>query len=689
MLAHTAPPRIGAVVNVGSAHLGEFGSVETIAKAKAELVQALPAAADGGVAILNADDPLVAAMADLTTAAVVTVGRDPGAVIRAEDVTQDDADHAGFTLVTPEGSAAVALKVVGAHQVGNALTAAAVGRAVGMSVADIAAGLSSATASSKWRMQVTELAGGITLINDAYNANPHSMKAALRSLSTIGRGRRSWAVLGEMAELGPATNSAHDEIGRLVVRLGIERLIVVQGPGGATGQAVGGRTGARALHLGAHLEGSWGGESELVPAVEDAVDILEAELAEGDVVLVKGSRSAGLERVALRLIADLGTADTAATDGETRRPAEWQPVKTILVAAVVALAVSILFTPYLIKVFSKQGFGQEIREDGPEHHKKKRGTPTMGGAAIIIAMWVGFLVADGIEWITGGGGPTASAPAAAVSDHRDGPGRLPGRLHQDPQAAQPRAEQADEVPRPDLRGVDLRGRRAVLPQFRRPHPGLDIAVLHQGSGLLSRSAPIGFVVLAWLLVAAWSNAVNFTDGLDGLAAGSSVMVLGTYVAIGFFQFRNACWGELSPAAIPGCYDVRDPLDLAVVAAAALGGCIGFLWWNAHPARIMMGDTGSLALGGLIAGLSILTKTELLLVVIAGLFVVEMLSVVIQIAVFKTRHVRVFKMAPFHHHFELSGWAETTVMVRFWLLAAMSAALGLGLFYAEWLSLTGG
>ena len=153
-------------------------------------------------------------------------------------------------------------------------------------------------------MDVTELAGGITLINDAYNANPHSMKAALRSLSIIGRGRRSWAVLGEMAELGSETNSAHDEIGRLVVRLGIERLIVVQGPGGATGQAVGGRTGARALHLGAHLEGSWGGESELVRTVDDAVAILDAELAEGDVVLVKASRSAGLERVALRLIAD-------------------------------------------------------------------------------------------------------------------------------------------------------------------------------------------------------------------------------------------------------------------------------------------------------------------------------------------------------------------------------------------------
>ena len=308
MLAATAPPRIGAVLNVGSAHIGEFGSVQAIAKAKSELVQALPAAADGGVAILNADDPLVAAMAGVTKAEVVTVGRAQGALIRADDVTQDDADRARFTLITPEGTATVALSVVGAHQVGNALTAAAVGRAVGMSVDAVAAGLSAATASSRWRMQVTELAGGITLINDAYNANPHSMKAALRSLSIIGRGRRSWAVLGEMAELGEETNSAHDEIGRLVVRLGIERLIVVQGPGGATGLAVGGRTGARALHLGAHLEGSWGGESELVPTVTEALQILEAELAEGDVVLVKASRSAGLERVALRLIEDIGAA---------------------------------------------------------------------------------------------------------------------------------------------------------------------------------------------------------------------------------------------------------------------------------------------------------------------------------------------------------------------------------------------
>jgi UDP-N-acetylmuramoyl-tripeptide--D-alanyl-D-alanine ligase len=309
-LARVAPPRIGAVLNVGSAHIGEFGSVGAIAKAKSELVQALPPASDirgaGGVAILNADDPLVAAMAELTDAEVVMVGTTPGAMIRAADIDQDDAGRARFELVTPEGSAPVALRVVGAHQVGNALTAAAVGRAVGMSVEAVAAALSAAGPASRWRMEVTELAGGITLINDAYNANPHSTKAALHSLSTIGRGRRTWAVLGEMAELGAESTGAHDEIGRLVVRLGVDRLLVVAGPGAATGAAVGGRTAPRALHLGAHLEGSWGGESELVPDIDAAVTVLLEELEPGDVVLVKASRSVGLERFALRLIESVG-----------------------------------------------------------------------------------------------------------------------------------------------------------------------------------------------------------------------------------------------------------------------------------------------------------------------------------------------------------------------------------------------
>nr|WP_236007960.1 phospho-N-acetylmuramoyl-pentapeptide-transferase [Nakamurella leprariae] len=362
----------------------------------------------------------------------------------------------------------------------------------------------------------------------------------------------------------------------------------------------------------------------------------------------------------------------------------------ILIAAVVALGVSILLTPYLIKVFSRQGFGQEIREDGPQQHQGKRGTPTMGGAAAIIAMWVGYLVAVGVQLATDGSGPTASGWLLLYLTTGLG---IVGFLD-------------DFIKIRKQRNLGLNKKMKF---FGQAFVALSFAVLvlwfpSAQTGLTPASqrisytrdltflslGAIGTVILVVLIIAAWSNAVNFTDGLDGLAAGSSVMVLGAYVLIAFYQFRNACWNPLlSDAALAGCYEVRDPLDLATVAAAMLGGCIGFLWWNAHPARIFMGDTGSLALGGMIAGLSILTRTELLLVVIGGLFVVEMLSVVIQIAVFKVRHVRVFKMAPFHHHFELSGWAETTVMVRFWLLAAMSAALGLGLFYAEWLSLTGG
>jgi UDP-N-acetylmuramoyl-tripeptide--D-alanyl-D-alanine ligase len=297
-LARVAPPRIGAVLNVGSAHIGEFGSVEAIAAAKSELVQSLPSAADGGVAILNADDPLVLRMAAVTSARVVPVGTSKDAAVRAEEVGLDDGARASFTLVTPEGSAEVTLGVIGAHQVGNALTAAAVGRAVGMNVGTVAGALAGARAASKWRMEITELPGGITVINDAYNANPHSMRAALQALSQIGQGRRTWAVLGEMAELGSETIPAHDQIGRLVVRLGIDRLVVV----GASPARAG--SGARALHLGAHLEGSWGGESLPVTDTTAALEILDGELEQGDVVLVKASRSAGLESVALRLIAD-------------------------------------------------------------------------------------------------------------------------------------------------------------------------------------------------------------------------------------------------------------------------------------------------------------------------------------------------------------------------------------------------
>jgi phospho-N-acetylmuramoyl-pentapeptide-transferase len=196
--------------------------------------------------------------------------------------------------------------------------------------------------------------------------------------------------------------------------------------------------------------------------------------------------------------------------------------------------------------------------------------------------------------------------------------------------------------------------------------------------------PVLFVIFAYLMIAGMSNGVNLTDGLDGLATGTSVMVFASYVLVGVWQFGQSC--ALATGALASkCYDVRDPLDLAVVAAALMGACFGFLWWNASPARIFMGDTGSLALGGALAGLAIVTRTELLLALLGGLFVIITLSVIIQVGFFKLTGRRVFRMAPLQHHFELAGWDEITIVIRFWIVAGLCVAFGLAVFYAEWVT----
>ncbi len=359
-------------------------------------------------------------------------------------------------------------------------------------------------------------------------------------------------------------------------------------------------------------------------------------------------------------------------------------MRLILLSSGIALVVSILLTPFLIKAFSQQGFGQEIRQEGPASHHAKRGTPTMGGVAIIAALWVGYFGAHGIGAFLDAEGPSASALLVlGLTTVLGAVGFLD-----------------DFIKIREQRNLGLNKTSKLVGQLvaavafgvlalRFP----DAEGLTPGSSQLSFARDIvtislgavGFVFFCYLLVTAWSNAVNLTDGLDGLAAGAMAMVLATYVTVGFWQYRNDC--SIAPAA--GCYQVRDPLDLAVLAAAAMGGCVGFLWWNAAPAKIFMGDTGSLALGGMLAGLSMVTRTELLLIVLGALFVMEAMSVVVQVAVFRTSRRRVFRMAPFHHHFELAGWAETTVIIRFWLLAAVSCALGAALFYSEWLAAVGG
>lgn len=285
-LCRIAAPDVAIVLNVGTAHVGEFGGREAIAASKGEVVEAL---APEGLAVLNADDPLVAAMAPRTRGRVLTFGAGPGAQVRMADLTLDAQARPQFTLQVPDGQADVHMTMVGEHMAANASAAAAVAWSLGMPVARIAELLSSAEPRSRWRMQVSTTPGGVTVVNDAYNANPDSMRAALRALAAMAGSGRTFAVLGEMLELGDDSIAEHDAIGRLAVRLDITKTIAVG-------------HGARPLYLGAAQEGSWNDEAVWVPDAAAAIEVLRGVLAPGDVVLVKASRSIGLEQVADALL---------------------------------------------------------------------------------------------------------------------------------------------------------------------------------------------------------------------------------------------------------------------------------------------------------------------------------------------------------------------------------------------------
>ena len=357
-------------------------------------------------------------------------------------------------------------------------------------------------------------------------------------------------------------------------------------------------------------------------------------------------------------------------------------MRTVLIAAAVSLVVSLFGTPLFIRFLVHRGYGQFIRDDGPTSHHIKRGTPTMGGAVIILAALAAYTVAHLITLRQ----PTVSG--VLVLFLMSGLG-LVGFLD-------------DFIKISKQRSLGLRAGSKLAGQS---FVSITFAVLslqfENQATFTPASTQISFIrdtavdlafagpVLGLLLYVAWSyvmiagtsNGVNLTDGLDGLATGASVMVFGAYVLIGIWQSNQSC--QLYQAAGPQCYEVRDPRDLAVVAACVMGACFGFLWWNASPAKIFMGDTGSLALGGALAGLAITTRTELLLVPLAGLFVMITCSVIIQIGSFKLTGRRVFRMAPLQHHFELAGWGEVTIVIRFWIIAGLFVALGLGVFYAEW------
>jgi phospho-N-acetylmuramoyl-pentapeptide-transferase len=352
-------------------------------------------------------------------------------------------------------------------------------------------------------------------------------------------------------------------------------------------------------------------------------------------------------------------------------------VRLVIIAGSTAMLLTLVGTPVLIRILQRRGYSQAIREshDGinyPEH-QRKRGTPSMGGLAILLAVVGGYGAAHVVTWTP----PSASAMVAFALVFGLGAVGV-----------------ADDYLKIfKQRSTGVRARTKLIGQavsalvfgvlvLRFPdEEGLTPAT--QALSVIRDTAivlPIGlFLLWIWFLVTATTNGVNLTDGLDGLVSGAATMTFAAYTLMSVWQFGQRC----SEHATTVCYDLRDPFDMAVFAAAFAGACFGFLWWNTSPARIFMGDTGSLAIGGGVAALAVLSHTQLLLPLLAGLFVLITLSVIAQVGSFKLTGKRVLRMAPLHHHFELLGWHEVTIVVRFWLIHGVAVALGMALFYAEW------
>ena len=351
---------------------------------------------------------------------------------------------------------------------------------------------------------------------------------------------------------------------------------------------------------------------------------------------------------------------------ELARIGERAPVIRLLFAAAIAIAVSLVGTRLLIDWLTRMRIGQPIREDGPSGHLTKAGTPTMGGVAIVAGAGLGWLISDFF-----GGTYTRRGHPGHRPDGRRRPGRADRRLAQGQPGPQPGAEQAGQVLR--LWSVSV---LFVVCVMRFTHIATTLALTRfDYPGIQLHT--VGWALWAIFIILAITNGVNLTDGLDGLAAGSAIFGFAAFVVIGFWGFRHQ-----------SIYGDQSFLDLAVVAAAMLGACTGFLWWNAAPAKIFMGDTGSLAIGAALAGLGLSTNTQLLLILICGLYVAETVSVILQVGSFKLTGKRVFRMAPIHHHFEtpIGSWPETTVIVRFWILAGLCTALALGIYYADFVRL---
>ncbi len=521
------------------------------------------------------------------------------------------------------------LHFAGRHNVVNALAAAGIGLVLGLTLEQVARGLEAARP-AKGRC-VWRRAGALRILDDTYNANPTSVSAALVTLAAATEARRRVVVLGDMLELGEISEAAHRDMGRAVAASGAAEFV---GMGRWASTAV---EAARQAGL---------AESHHVTTFEDTVALLLKRLAPGDAVLVKGSRGMRMERVV----------DALAKYNTAFNVFRYITFRTAM-ATVTALVISFLLGPWLINRLREMQHGESsVREDTPERHQKtKAGTPTMGGIGILVAILVSTLLWANLRnryiWVL----MLATLGLGLIGLKDD--------------------------------WKKLRTRRGISAKEKF---GAQIALVGALMAFLYWWPADGFttsVVIpffkGWLITFGWlwipfailvivgaSNAVNLTDGLDGLAIGPIVTAGGAFAVITYLT------GNFRAAEYLRILNVKGTGELTIFCGALVGAALGFLWFNSYPAQVFMGDVGSLALGGSIGTLAVLTKSELLLPLIGGIYVVEAASVIIQVGSFKLTGKRVFKMAPLHHHYEIKGWAEPKIIVRFWIVSFMLALLAL-------------
>ncbi len=632
-------PHVAIITNAGTAHVGEFGGPEKIVEAKGEILEGL--AADG-TAVLNLDDKAFDTWkARASGRPLLTFSLDrPQADFRAADLQRDARGCMGFRLQGVAGEAQVQLNLLGRHNVANALAAAAAAHALGVPLDGIVAGLQ-ALQPVKGRAVAQLTASGLRVIDDSYNANPASMLAAIDILS--GFSGRTVLVLGDMGELGSWAEQAHREVGAYAA--GKVSALYAVGP------------------LMAHAVQAFGATGRHFADQASLIGALATEQPT-TTILIKGSRSAAMDKVVAALCGSLrGESLMLLLLAEYLQQFykgfgvfQYLTLRGIL-SVLTALSLSLWLGPWMIRTLQIRQIGQAVRNDGPQSHLSKKGTLTMGGALILTAIAISTLLwadlSNRYVWVV----LVVTLLFGAigwVDDYR-------------------------KVIEKNSRGLPSRwkyfwqsvfGIGAAVFLYMTAETPIETTLIVPMLKSVEIQLGIFFVVLTYFVIVGSSNAVNLTDGLDGLAIMPTVMVAG---ALGIFCYLSGNVKFAEYLLIP---NVPGAGELIVFCAALVGAGLGFLWFNTYPAQVFMGDVGALALGAALGTIAVIVRQEIVLFIMGGVFVMETLSVMIQVASFKLTGRRVFRMAPIHHHFELKGWPEPRVIVRFWIITVILVLIGL-------------